>query len=310
MREVGAVMNDQRRKVSIIIYIEETEQMKIGITGATGQLGRLVVSKLKTKVPHQDIVALVRSIQKAADLGVEAREADYDKPETLDPALKGIDTLLLISGSEVGKRRVQHGHIIAAAKNGGVKWIVYTSLLHADVSSIDLAEEHRASEEALRKSGIPYTLLRNGWYTENYIGSIPGAVAGGAFIGSAGNGRISSASRADYAEAGVVVLTTQGHQGKVYELAGDNAWTLSDFAAEISHHSGKNIPYKDLPADKYTEMLKGFGLPEGLASAIAGWDVAASKDALFDDGHQLSKLIGRSTTPMSVTVAEAVKRMA
>lgn len=284
--------------------------MKIGITGATGQLGRLVVSKLKTKISNQDIVALVRSVQKASDLEVEAREADYDRPETLDSALKGIDTLLLISGSEVGKRSVQHGHIISAAKKAGVKWVIYTSLLHADKSSIDLAVEHRASEEALRKSGIPFTLLRNGWYTENYIGSIPGALAAGAFIGSAGNGRIASAARADYADAAVAVLTTQGHQGKTYELAGDSAWTLSDFAAEISRHSGKTIPYKDLTADKYAEMLIGFGLPEGLSHAIAGWDVAASKDALFDDSHQLGKLIGRPTTPMSVTVEEAVKGMA
>lgn len=281
--------------------------MKIGITGATGQLGRLVVSKIKTKTPHENIVALVRSPQKASDLGVEAREANYDKPETLDPALKGIDTLLLISGSEVGKRSAQHARIIAAAKKAGVKWIVYTSLLHADTSSVDLAVEHLATEEALKTSGIPHTILRNGWYTENYTGSIPGALAGGAFIGSAGNGRISSAARADYAEAAVVVLTTNGHEGKIYELAGDNAWTLSDFAAEISRHSGKNIPYNDMPEAKYAETLKGFGLPDGLASAIAGWDVAASKDALLDDSHQLSKLIGRSTTPMSVTVAEAVK---
>lgn len=282
--------------------------MKIGITGATGQLGRLVVNKLKTKVPHENIIALVRSVQKAADLGVHAREADYDKPETLDTALKGIDTLLLISGSEVGKRSVQHNHVISAAKKAGVKWIIYTSLLHADKSSIDLGVEHHATEEALKKSGIPYTLLRNGWYTENYTGSIQGAIAGGAFPGSAGKGRISSAARADYAEAAVVVLTTDGHQGKIYELAGDDAWTLSDLATEISRHTGKNISYKDLPEQKYAEMLKGFGLPEGLAKAIAGWDVAASKDALFDDGHTLSKLIGRSTTPMSVSVAEAVKR--
>lgn len=281
--------------------------MKIGITGATGQLGRLVVNKLKTKVASENIVALARSLTKAADLGVATHEADYDKPDTLKTALKGIDILLLISASEVGKRRVQHSHVIDAARQAGVKWIVYTSLLHADKSILDLAEEHFATEEALKKSGIPYTFLRNGWYTENYTGSIPGALAGGVFPGSAGNGRISSATRADYAEAAVTVLTTDGHQGKTYELAGDNAWTMQDLAAEISRHGGKTVVYQDLPQNKYAEMLKTFGLPEGLANSIAGWDVAASKDALFDDGRQLSKLIGRATTPMSVTVAEAVK---
>lgn len=284
-----------------------SRNMKIGITGATGQLGRLVVSKLKAKVSSDDLAALVRSVEKASDLGIETREADYDKPETLDPALKGIDTLLLISASEIGKRSRQHANVIAAAKKAGVKWIVYTSLLHADTSLIDLATEHMATEKALKESGIPYTVLRNGWYTENYTGSIPGAIAGGALLGCAGKGRISTATRADYAEAAVAVLTTPGHEGKVYELAGDSAWTLADLAAEISRVSGKNIPYKNMEAEEYAEVLKGFGLPEGLAKAIAGWDVAASKDALFDDSRQLSKLIGRATTPMPVTVAEAVK---
>jgi NAD(P)H dehydrogenase (quinone) len=281
--------------------------MKIAITGATGQLGHIVVSKLKEKVSAQNIVALVRSPQKAADLGVEAREANYDKPETLVTALDGIDTLLLISGSEVGKRATQHKNVIEAAKKTGVKWIVYTSLLHADRSTISLAGEHLATEAALKGSGIPFTLLRNGWYTENYTGSIPGALAGGAFIGSAGDGKISSAARADFAEAAVAVLTSNGQEGKVYELAGDDAYTLTDLAAEISRQTGKNIPYKNLPEADYAAALTSFGLPEGLAKAIASWDVSASRGDLFDDSHQLSKLIGRPTTPLSAVVADALK---
>jgi NAD(P)H dehydrogenase (quinone) len=282
--------------------------MKIGITGATGQLGRIAISKLKEKVPADNIVALVRSPQKASDLGVEAREADYDKPETLDVALKGIDTLLLISASEVGKRAVQHKHVIEAARKAGVKWIVYTSLLHADSSSLNLAGEHLATEAALKEAGIPFTFLRNGWYTENYTGSIAGALAGGAFLGSAADGKISLASRKDYAEAAVAILTTEGQQGKVYELAGDEACTLSDLAAEISHQTGKHIPYKDLSAAEYAAILKNFGLPEGLPEAIAGWDVSASKGDLFDDSHQLSKLIGRPTTPLAESVADELQK--
>jgi NAD(P)H dehydrogenase (quinone) len=281
--------------------------MKIGITGATGQLGRLVVSKLKSKVSADNIVALARSQQKGADLGVTVREADYAKPETLNSALEGIDTLLLISSSEVGQRATQHHNVIEAAKKAGVKWIVYTSLLHADTSSLSLAEEHRQTEAELKKSGIPYTILRNGWYTENYAGSIPGALAGGAFIGSAGDGKISSASREDFADAAVAVLTGQGQEGKIYELAGDEAYTLNDLAAEISRQTGKDIPYKNLPEADYASALAGFGLPEGLAKAIAGWDVSASKGALYDDSRQLSKLIGHPTTPMKETVAEALK---
>ncbi|AKQ44952.1 NmrA family transcriptional regulator [Rufibacter radiotolerans] len=280
---------------------------KIAITGATGHLGRLVISKLKVKQPEAQIVALVRSKQKAADLGVEAREADYDQPETLDKALEGIDTLLLISGSEVGKRATQHKNVIAAAKKAGVKWIVYTSLLHADRSTLSLAGEHLATEAALKESGIPYTLLRNGWYTENYTGSIPGALAGGAFIGSAGDGKISSASRSDFAEAAVTVLTSPGQQGKVYELAGDEAYTLKDLAAEISRQTGKDIPYKNLPEADYARALTSFGLPIDLAHAIAGWDVSASKGDLFNDGHQLSALIGHPTTPLATTISEGLK---
>ncbi len=280
--------------------------MKIAVTGATGRLGRVVVSKLKEKVSSGNIVALVRSTQKAADLGVEVREADYDRPETLGSALNGADTLLLISASEIGKRAVQHKNIIEAAVKAGVKWIIYTSLLHADTSSLSLAAEHLATEAALKEASIPFTLLRNGWYTENYTASIPGAIAGGAFIGSAGEGKISSASRADFAEAAVAVLTGEGHTGKIYELAGDEAYTLSDLAAEISGQSGRDIPYKNLTAAQYVAALTGFGLPAGLAQAIAGWDVAASQGALFDDSHQLSALIGRPTTPLSEMVTDAL----
>ncbi|MBF8965236.1 SDR family oxidoreductase [Pontibacter sp. FD36] len=281
--------------------------MKIGITGATGHLGRLVVAKMKDKAAADDLVALVRSPDKAADLGIEAREADYDKPDTLNRALEGIDTLLLISGSEVGKRATQHQRVIEAAKKNGVQRIVYTSLLHTDNTSVSLAKEHLATEQALKASGIPHTLLRNGWYTENYTGSIPGALAGGAFIGSAGEGRISAATREDYAEAAVAVLTSEGHEGKVYELAGDEAFNLSEFAAELSRQAGREIPYKNLPESEYAAALASFGIPEEMAKAIAGWDVSVSKGDLFDDSRQLSKLIGRPTTPLSVAVGDALK---
>jgi NAD(P)H dehydrogenase (quinone) len=281
--------------------------MKIGVTGATGHLGRIVVEKLKEKVTSDSIVALVRSPQKASDLGVEAREFDYTRPESLANALKGIDNLLLISGNEIGQRAIQHKNVIDAAKKAGVKWIVYTSLLHADTSSLSLADEHCITEAALKESGIQYTLLRNGWYTENYTGSVQGALAGGAFTGSAGDGKISSAPRADYAEAAVAVLTGGGHHGKIYELSGDESYTLTDLAAELSRQSGKNIPYKNLPENEYADLLKSFGVPEGFACAIAGWDTSASKGDLFDNSRQLSKLIGRPTTSLASVVKDALK---
>jgi NAD(P)H dehydrogenase (quinone) len=281
--------------------------MTIAVTGATGQLGQIVIEKLKQKVPAFDIVALVRSPEKAAKLGVASRAADYTKPETLEAALSGVDTLLLISSNEIGQRAVQHLNAINAAKKAGVKRIVYTSLLHADVSPLNLAPEHRDTEAALKASGVPYTILRNGWYAENYTASIGGALAGGAFIGSAADGKVSAAPRLDYAEAAAVVLTGIGHEGKTYELAGDTAWSLTELAAEISKQTGKDIPYKDLPPADYAAALKSFGLSEGLAEGLASWDVDMSKGALFDDGKQLSALIGRPTTPLSATVADALK---
>lgn len=283
--------------------------MGIAITGSTGQLGRLVVERMKNEVGADDLIALARSPKKAEDLGVAVREADYEKPETLGPALSGIDTLLLISSSEIGKRAAQHHNVIEAAKGAKVGRIVYTSLLHADTSSLSLAEEHKLTEAELRASGLAYTLLRNGWYTENHMGAVGAAVALGALFGSAGEGKFSSAARADFADAAVVALTGEGHEGKTYELAGDDAYTLSDLAAEISRQTGKTIPFKNLPQADFAAALVQAGFPEPLAQAFAGWDVSASEGALFDDGRQLSKLIGRPTTPLSTSVSEALAKL-
>lgn len=280
--------------------------MTLAVTGATGQLGRLVIENLKARAPAADIIALARSPLKAGDLGVAAREADYARPQTLETALVGVDALLLISSSEVGQRARQHQNILDAAKRAGVQRIVYTSLLHADVSPLSLAEEHCATEAALKATGLAHTILRNGWYTENYTGSLGAALAHGALIGSAGAGRISSAAREDYAAAAAVALASDGHVGRTYELVGDQAWTLADLAAEVSRQTGRTIPYRDLPEADYAAALVGAGLPDGLAGAIAGWDVGASKDALFDDGRQLSALIGRPTTPLAQSVAAAL----
>lgn len=279
----------------------------IAITGASGQLGRLVIDQLKAKLPAERLIALVRTPSKAADLGIAVREADYTRPDTLATALAGVDTLLLVSATDFGQRVAQHRNVIDAAKRAGVKRIVYTSVLRADSSVLSLALEHKETEGLIKASGLAWTILRNGWYTENYTGSIAGALAGGAFIGSAGEGRIASAARADYAAAAAAVLANPGHDGRTYELAGDTAWTLADLAGEISRQSGKAIPYKNLPEADYAAALMGFGLPEGFAQAIAGWDVAASQGALFDDGHQLSRLIGRPTTPLADSVAAALR---
>lgn len=280
--------------------------MKIGVTGATGQLGRLVVENLKEKVATETIVALVRTPEKATELGVEVRAFDYTQTENLVASLQGIDKLLLISGNEIGQRLTQHKAVIAAARKAGVKQIVYTSILHADSSPLSLAVEHLGTEVALKESGLTYTILRNGWYTENYTSSAKGAIGAGAFIGNAGEGKISSAARADFAEAAAVVLAGKGHEGKTYELAGDEVYTLAELAAEISSQSRKTIPYRNLTETQYADILKSFGLPDGLAEMLANSDTGASKGGLFDDSHTLSTLIDHPTKPLAKLVADAI----
>lgn len=281
------------------------------VTGATGQLGRLVIERLLKIVPASQVVAAVRSPEKAADLialGVHVRHADYSRPETLDSAFKGAEKLLLISSSEVGQRARQHQAVIDAAKRGAVQLLAYTSVLHADTSPLSLAEEHRQTEAALKDSGLPFVLLRNGWYTENYTASIPAALANGAVLGCAGDGRISSAPRADYADAAVAVLTAQEPQaGRTYELAGDDAYTLTEFAAELSRQTGQAVGYVDLPQADFEAALIEAGLPDFVATLLADSDAGASKGALFDDGHQLSGLLGRTSVTLAQTIAAALK---
>jgi len=283
----------------------------IAITGATGQLGRLVIAALLKKIPAGQIVAAVRSPEKAkdlAELGVDVRQADYTQPATLDSAFKGVDKVLLISSNEVGQRATQHLAVIDAAKRAGVKLIAYTSLLHADTTSLGLVDEHRATEAALQASGLPAAILRNGWYTENYAASIVPALAHNAFIGAAGEGRISSAARQDYAEAAAEVLVLENQGGKIYELGGDDNYTLAEFSAEIARQSGKKVEYVNLPQAEFAKALVGAGLPEGFADLLANSDAGAAKDDLFDDSHTLSKLIGRATTPYQDVIAATLKK--
>lgn len=281
----------------------------IAVTGATGQLGRIVIDALLKKVPAGEIVAAVRTPAKAADLaalGVIVRQADYGQPETLEAAFAGVDKLLLISGSEVGQREAQHKAVIEAARAAGVGFIAYTSLLHADTSPLSLGVEHRATEALLKASGIPFALLRNGWYSENYAASIPPALAHHAFIGAAGEGRIASAARQDYAEAAAEVMTREDQAGKVYELAGDDSYTLAQFAAEIAAQSGEKVDYVNLSQSEFAAALKNAGLPEGLAEMLADSDAGAEKGGLFDDSRQLSQLIGRPTTTWQAVIRAAL----
>ena len=273
----------------------------IAITGATGQFGAIALNLLKAK--HSNVIALVRNPAKISD--VEARKFDYSKTEGQVEALQGVDTLILVSSNEIGQRFVQHNNVIEAA---GVKHIIYTSLLGAtnDNTVKSLAGEYVETEAALKASGIIYTILRNGWYTENYTASIPAALANNAFYGSAKNGKISSVLRAELAEVAVNVALSEGHENQTYELAGSTSWTLADLAAEISKQTGKDIPYVDIPAADYAAALVQAGLNEGFAGLIAQWDVDASNGALFSEDKTLEKLLGRPTAGLDVAVKQAL----
>ncbi|MBD2298968.1 SDR family oxidoreductase [Nostoc sp. FACHB-190] len=281
----------------------------IVITAASGQLGRLVLQELLKSVPANQLVAAVRNPEKVSDfasLGVQVRQIDYTQPHTLDIAFAGAEKVLLISSSEIGSRVLQHTNVINACKQAGIKLLAYTSLLHADSSPLPLAAEHHKTETVLQESGVPYVILRNSWYTENYTTGIQIALEYGVVMGCAGEAKIASAARVDYATAAATVLLANDQAGKVYELAGDVAYTLSELATEISKLSGKQVRYQNLSEDEYINVLKNAGLPEPLAVMLAESETGAAKGGLFDASQTLSQLIGRPTTPLSESIQVAL----
>ncbi|MFC9337174.1 NAD(P)H-binding protein [Streptomyces sp. NPDC057020] len=287
--------------------------MSIVVTGATGQLGRLVIDSLLSSpaVPAASVVAVVRDKAKAADLaerGVELRIADYSKPETLAGAFGAGDRVLLVSGSEVGQRVAQHAAVIDAAKAAGVAQLAYTGVLGGDEADFDLAAEHKATERLIRASGLPYTFLRNGWYTENYTANLAPVLAHGAVVANAGEGRVASATRADYAAAAAAVLTgrVEEHLNAVYELSGDTAWSFAEYAAEVAAQSGREITYSNVPAEAHLAILTGAGVPAPFAEILVDVDRAVEHGALARQTGDLARLIGRPTTPIAVTIKEAL----
>ncbi len=273
--------------------------MTIVVTGATGGFGRHAVESLLTRgVPAEEIVAVGRSVEKIQDLadrGVSVRHADYDEPETLRKAFAGADKVLLVSGSEPGKRVPQHQNVIDAAKEAGAGRIVYTSAPHADSSGMILATEHIATEQAIAASGIPFVFLRNGWYLENY--DLRGALEHG-LTGASGDGRISLVLRADLAEAAAAALVAEDLDKQVYELGGE-AVTMAELAAEVSRQSGREVTYTNLTPEKYIEFLVGVGVPEGFAAILADSDQHAAVGALDTGTEDLAQLLGRPATPLA-----------
>ncbi|WP_406862484.1 NmrA family NAD(P)-binding protein [Streptomyces sp. HUAS MG47] len=285
--------------------------MSIVVTGATGQLGRLVVDELLATVPAGSVAAVVRDKGKAADLaerGVELRIADYDRPETLAGAFRAGDRVLLISGSDVGRRVPQHAAVIDAAKAAGVAQLAYTGVLGGPEADFRLADEHQETERLILGSGLPYTLLRNGWYSENYTANLAPVLAHGTVVGNAADGRIASAARADYAAAAAAVLTgpAEEHLNRAYELSGDTAWSLEEYAAEVARRTGREIAYRNVPAAAHLEILTGAGVPALFAEILVDVDEAIGRGALAATSGDLSRLIGRPTTPIGETIAAAL----
>ncbi|RMI13888.1 SDR family oxidoreductase [Cellulomonas triticagri] len=276
--------------------------MSIVVTGATGHLGRLVVEHLLADgVPADQVVAAGRRTERLADLaerGVRVAAVDFTDPASLTAAFDGADVVLLVSGSEVGQRVAQHTAAIEAAKAVGVGRLVYTSAPHADTTPLVLAPEHKATEEVLRASGLTYTILRNGWYTENYLGDVQGAAESGEIVGAYGEGRVASAPRDDFAAAAAVVLRTEGHDDATYELAGDEAWGFADLAAAAAEVLGRPVTYRAVTSDEQRAALLAAGLDEGTAGFVVALAENTRDDLLAGADGTLSRLIGRPTTPL------------
>lgn len=282
--------------------------MTVAVTGASGQLGRLVVEALLRTQEPGSIVAIVRDPSKVADLaerGVVVRQAGYDDAAALDRALAGVDRVLLVSGNEFGSRIAQHTTVIRAAERAGVQLLAYTSIPGATDNPMILAQEHRGTEAVLAESTVPHAILRNGWYWENYFNGARSALEGGVLYGAAGTGRVAAAARADYADAAAAVLTTDGHAGRVYELGGDEPLTYSDLAQVLSDLSGKPIRYQDLPQEQYAAALEQAGLPTDMAAALADADSGIKAGRLDVTSGDLQKLIGRPSTPAAEVLRAA-----
>jgi NAD(P)H dehydrogenase (quinone) len=284
--------------------------MSIVVTGATGNLGGLAVDALLRRGAEPDsVIAVGRNTERLelrAERGVRTVAIDYQDRDSLQSAFEGAEKLLLVSGSDIGQRVEQHRNVVESAARAGVELLVYTSILRADSATQLLAGEHQATEELLSSSGIPHVLLRNGWYFENYTSQIPSYLENGAIVGAAGEGRISGASREDYAEAAAAVLTNSDQAGAVYELGGDRAFTMAELAAELSRQTRRDIAYRNLGVDDYAELLASFGLPEPAARTYADGDRAVADGELYVETGDLSRLIGRSTTPLSEAISAAL----
>ena len=282
----------------------------IAVTGASGKLGRLVIEGLLDKVAAESVVAVVRSPEKVADFaarGVAVRRGDYADPASLTAAFEGVERLLLISSNDLGRRAAQHRAAIDAAAAAKVRAMAYTSVLKAERTTVTALKDHKITEDTLRSSGIPYIFLRNGWYIENQTENLASPFAQGAFFGAAQNGRISAASRSDYAAAAVRVLTESGHEGRTYELAGEQSYSMAELATTVSKWSNKSLPYKDVPPDAYKAALLGAGLPEPLANFLTEADIAVSRGELEAETNHLPDLIGRPPRTLADLLADLPK---
>ena len=276
--------------------------MSIVVTAASGHLGRLVVHDLLRRgIAPDHVVAGARSLPAVKDLtdaGVRTVVLDYDQPDTVEAAVSAGDTLVLISGNDLANRDRQHADVIAAARRAGAGHLVYTSGLRASDSPSPIAASHAATEDAVRTSGIPFTLLRNGWYTENYAHSVPAVRASGVLLSSVGDGRVASATRQDFAQAIAAVVTSEGHRGQTYELSGDVAWSYDDLAAALGEVLGRDVVHRALSPEQHLQALLDAGVFEPMAQMAVGVDVGICAGAFAFTNGDLTHLLGRPTTTL------------
>ncbi|WP_462413659.1 SDR family oxidoreductase [Neobacillus sp. Marseille-QA0830] len=284
--------------------------MKILVTGATGKLGSKVVETLLKSIPASDLAVSVRNPEKAEGLrarGVEVRKGDFDRPETLDTAFAGIDSLLIISADGDNETRIrQHTDAVKAAERAGVKFIAYTSLANATESKNLMAPPHVATEAAIKKTGIPYSFLRNNWYLENEIGSIQGAIAGAPWVTSAVEGKVGWALQQDYADAAAAVLVGNGHENTVYELSGP-LLTQEELASALGSVLGKEIPVQQVSDEQYAEIMKGLGVPDFAIPIVVGIQESIRNGSLDVESNDFEKVLGRPVTPINEAMAQLVQ---
>lgn len=286
--------------------------MKLLVTGATGKFGSKVVETLLKTIPADQLAVSVRQPEKAKALkeqGVDVRQGNFDEPESLDVAFEGIDRLLIIStDGDNDTRTHQHGNAVAAAKRAGIKFIAYTSIVNAQESTNLFAPTHKATELAIKETGIPYSFLRNNWYFENEIPTIESILFGAPWVTSAGDGKVGWALQEDYAEVAAKVLADEGHEYTTYELAG-KALSQGEVVSVLAELLDKEIAVERVDDETYSQIMKKAGIPDVVLPLLVDIQRSIREGSLDIESDDMEKLIGRPATPINEALTQILKQL-